>query len=41
LYDFRQTRIALLRADSKSEVFQIMDEIVEKWENCPTLPSDK
>ena len=31
LFDFRQTRIALLRADSKAEVFQIMDEIVEKW----------
>ena len=31
LYDFRQTRIALLRADTKAEVFQIMDEIVEKW----------
>jgi hypothetical protein len=33
LFDFRQTRIALLRADSKAEVFQIMDEIVEKWGN--------
>jgi nifR3 family TIM-barrel protein len=31
LFDFRQTRIALLRADTKAEVFQIMDEIVEKW----------
>jgi tRNA-dihydrouridine synthase len=31
LRDFRQTRIALLRADTKAEVFQIMDEIVEKW----------
>jgi nifR3 family TIM-barrel protein len=31
LYDFRQTRIALLRADTKAEVFQIMDDIVEKW----------
>ena len=33
LFDFRQTRIALLRADTKAEVFQIMDEIVEKWGN--------
>lgn len=31
LYDFRQTRIALLRAETKMEVFQIMDEIVERW----------
>jgi tRNA-dihydrouridine synthase len=33
LFDFKQTRIALLRAESKTEVFQIMDEIVEKWGN--------
>ena len=32
LYDFRQMRIALLRADTKTEVFQLMDTIVEKWE---------
>lgn len=31
LYDFKQTRIALLRADTRQEVFDIMDEIVEKW----------
>ena len=31
LSDFRQTRIALLRADTKEEVFRIMDEIVDKW----------
>lgn len=31
LYDFKQTRIALLRADTKEEVFTIMDEIVQKW----------
>lgn len=31
LADFKQTRIALLRADTKEEVFAIMDEIVEKW----------
>lgn len=31
LYDFKQTRIALLRAESKAEVFTIMDEIVQKW----------
>ena len=33
LADFKQTRIALLRADTKDEVFAIMDEIVEKWSN--------
>lgn len=31
LYDFKQTRIALLRAETVEEVFAIMDEIVEKW----------
>ncbi len=31
LPDFKQTRIALLRADTKAEVFQIMDDIVQKW----------
>jgi nifR3 family TIM-barrel protein len=31
LYDFKQTRIALLRADTKSEVFEIMDRIVKQW----------
>ena len=31
LPDFRQTRIALLRADTKDEVFRIMDEIVQTW----------
>ena len=31
LYDFKQTRIALLRAETKAEVFAIMDEIVDKW----------
>lgn len=31
LYDFKQTRIALLRAETKDEVFRIMDEIVQKW----------
>ena len=33
LPDFKQTRIALLRADTKAEVFAIMDEIVAKWSN--------
>ena len=33
LPDFRQTRIALLRADTLAEVFAIMDEIVAKWGN--------
>ena len=31
LYDFKQTRIALLRADTKDEVFSIMDYIVDNW----------
>ena len=31
LPDFKQTRIALLRADTKTDVFSIMDEIVGKW----------
>ena len=31
LADFKQTRIALLRADTLDEVFAIMDEIVNKW----------
>ena len=31
LPDFRQTRIALLRADTKDDVFRIMDEIVAQW----------
>jgi len=33
LPDFKQTRIALLRADTTDEVFAIMDEIVAKWSN--------
>lgn len=31
LPDFRQTRIALLRADTRAEVFALMDEIEQKW----------
>ena len=31
LPDFKQTRIALLRAETKAEVFQIMDDIVQQW----------
>ncbi len=31
LPDFRQTRIALLRAESREEVFAIMDQIVERY----------
>ena len=31
LYDFRSTRIALLRAESRDEVFAIMDDIVERY----------
>ena len=33
LDNFKQTRIALLRADTLQEVFTIMDEIVAKWSN--------
>lgn len=33
LPDFRQTRIALLRADTRDEVFRIMDDIVAHWGN--------
>ena len=33
LTDFKQTRIALLRADTLDEVFTIMDNIVEQWGN--------
>ena len=33
LFDFKQTRIALLRAETVEEVFRIMDEIVAKWSN--------
>lgn len=33
LADFKQTRIALLRAETVEEVFRIMDEIVAKWGN--------
>ncbi len=33
LTDFKQTRIALLRAETVSDVFAIMDEIVDKWSN--------
>lgn len=43
LYDFKQTRIALLRAETKDEVFAIMDYIVDHWGNNATLlpiPSD-
>lgn len=43
LYDFKQTRIALLRAETKDEVFSIMDYIVDHWGNNATLlpiPSD-
>ena len=33
LDNFKQTRIALLRAETVSDVFAIMDEIVDKWSN--------
>lgn len=35
LNNFRQTRIALLRAETKEEVFRIMDEIVLQWGEHP------
>ena len=31
LHDFKQTRIALLQAGTRDEVFRIMDKIVEQW----------
>lgn len=31
LFDFKQTRIALLRAETVEEVFRIMDDIVAQW----------
>ena len=33
LYNFKQMRIALLRADTKEEVFAIMEEIVRQYGN--------
>ena len=39
LYDFKQTRIALLRADTKAEVFDIMDTIVHQWGESLTSQS--
>ena len=33
LFDFKQTRIALLRAETVTDVFTIMDDIVAKWSN--------
>lgn len=34
LADFRQTRIALLQAETQAEVFRIMDDIVAHWGNA-------
>ena len=31
LFDFKQTRIALLRAETVTDVFAIMDDIVVRW----------
>ena len=31
LFDFRQTRIAMLRAETISELFELMDYTVEKY----------
>ena len=36
LDNFKQTRIALLRAETLAEVFAIMDDIVTKWGNVDT-----
>ena len=36
LPDFRQTRIALLRAETVEEVFAIMDSIIAQWGNNET-----
>ena len=33
LFDFKQTRIALLRAETVEEVFAIMDDIIARWGN--------
>ena len=33
LADFKQTRIALLRAETVADVFAIMDSIVARWGN--------
>ena len=38
LTDFKQTRIALLRADTKDEVFAIMDSIVAQWGPSVDIP---
>lgn len=39
LYDLKQTRIALLRAETQQEVYDLMDEIVERWGGqSPQLP---
>jgi nifR3 family TIM-barrel protein len=37
LPDFRQTRIALLRAETCDEVFRIMDYIVQNWGSTPDI----
>ena len=37
LPDFRQTRIALLRAETCDEVFRIMDYIVQNWGATPDI----
>ena len=39
LFDFKQTRIALLRAETVSEVFAIMDDIVARWGSEDQLTS--
>ena len=39
LFDFKQTRIALLRAETVTEVFAIMDDIVARWGSEDQLTS--
>ncbi len=39
LFDFKQTRIALLRAETVAEVFAIMDDIVARWGSEDQLTS--
>ena len=39
LFDFKQTRIALLRAETVTDVFTIMDDIVARWGSEDQLTS--
>ncbi len=37
LFDFKQTRIQLLRTENKADLFTLMDQIVEQWGNQANL----